>query len=34
MTIDIVVLGAKYGGTAAIRSLQEEFGGNEDVSLM
>ena len=34
MTIDIIVFGAGYGGTAAIRSLQEEFGGNEDVSLM
>ena len=34
MTIDIAVLGAGYGGTAAIRSLQEESGGNEDVLLM
>ena len=33
MTVDIVVLGAGYGGTAAIRSLQSELGSRENVSL-
>ena len=33
MTVEIVVLGAGYGGTAAIRSLESELGGREDVSL-
>ena len=33
MTVEIVVLGAGYGGTAAINSLESELGDREDVSL-
>jgi len=33
MTVEIVVLGAGYGGAAAIDSLEGELGDNEDVSL-
>lgn len=33
MTVDIVVLGAGYGGTAAIRSLEDELGDRAEISL-
>ena len=34
MTVEIVVLGAGYGGTAAIESSEGELGENEAVSLI
>jgi NADH dehydrogenase FAD-containing subunit len=33
VTLEIVVLGAGYGGAVAIDSLESELGENEDVSL-